>query len=466
MKMFDLVVIGAGSGGFAAARVAAGLGKKAALIDQGPFGGLCILKGCMPSKILIRSSELAYLARNSTGLGIQVGDLTIDSQRMVSRKNKIIAGFADYRFQEMKSNPHITFIDGFARFRTPDEVQVGNEILRGEKFVIATGSKVRIPSLEGLKETGFITSDEALELTRMPQSLAVIGAGTIAMELGQYFARMGVEVSILARGDTPLSWEDEEVGRTLERYFIEEGIHIYSNVKFERVSRKGDLKQIEVTVRDQPVRIEAEEILVAAGRYTNFEGLNLDVTNVDYTFQGIGVNDEMATNDSSVFAVGDATGIYQLAHIAVYQGEIAGHNAFSTEKIKADYRIVPEVIFTDPVFARGGLTEKEAKRDGRPVLTASYPFDDLGKAISTGQTKGFVKMLADSVTGEILGVEVLGAEADLLIHEMVVAMHFRATVQQLVKIPHFHPTLSEIFTYPAEEIASRLKGVASPPSSA
>ncbi|MBI1821660.1 MAG: dihydrolipoyl dehydrogenase [Nitrospirae bacterium] len=452
-RFFDLVVIGAGSGGFAAARAAAAIGKTVALIDQGPFGGLCILKGCMPSKTLIRSSELAFLARNSTELGIQVKGLAVDPKQIVSRKNKIIAGFADYRFQEMRSNPRITFIDGFARFQTPDEVQIGRELVRGGKIVIATGSKIRVPSLEGLNETGFITSDEALELTDLPKSLAIIGAGTIAMELGQYFARMGAEVSILARGDSPLSWEDDEVGRTLERYFQEEGIHVYPRVKFERVARAGDLKQVEITVNEKPVRIEVEEILVATGRYTNFEGLNLDVTDVACNAQGIVVNDEMETNVPSIFAVGDATGIFQLAHIAVYQGEIAGHNAFSNQKIKTDYRIVPEVIFTDPIFARVGLTEKEAQKEGRPVLTASYPFDDLGKAICTGQTKGFVKMIADRSTGEILGVEVLGAEADLLIHEMVVAMHFRATAQQLARIPHFHPTLSEIFTYPAEKIA-------------
>lgn len=454
---YDLVVIGAGSGGFAAARTAAALGKSVALIDHGPFGGLCILKGCMPSKTLIRSSEISYLAQHSESLGIQVKGISVDYPKIISRKNKIIAGFADYRYQEMKKNPKITFIDGSARFLSPHELQVGNQQVRGEKFLIATGSKVFIPEIPGLRENGFITSNEALELKELPRSLGIIGGGVIALELGQHFSRMGVEVHLFSRSEYVLSWEDEEVGLGLEKYLQEEGINFHTGAVYESVSTgENRLKTLSWRTGGKPQKVEVEEILLAAGREADFDRLNLEVARVEYNDQGIVVNDEMETNVPSIFAAGDATGIYHLAHIAVYQGEIAGHNASSRQKRKADYRIVPEVVFTDPLFARVGMSEKEARESGRKVIAASYPFDDLGKAICTGQTKGFVKMIADSNNGEILGTIILGPEADLMIHEMAVAMQFRATVQQFLQIPHFHPTLSEILTYPAEEISSRL----------
>ncbi len=456
MEQFDLVVIGAGSGGYAAARVAAGHGKKVALIDKGPFGGLCILKGCMPSKTLLRSSELAHLARTADKLGVTVGELTIDYEGIIARKNKIIQGFADYRWQEVISNPHMVFIEGVAQFRSNREVQVDETIIRGEKFVIATGSSLFIPPIQGLHETGYITSDEALELTSLPQSMAILGGGAVAVELGQHFTRMGVKISLLQRSGHLLSSEDEDIGLALGRYFQEEGIDVQTHVTLERVSWDGSLKRIDVRSNGKPKSLKAEEILVATGRQAALPGLNLEVAGVQYTQQGIVVTDELQTTSQPIFAAGDTTGIYQLTHVAVYQGEIAGHNAFSLDKRKADYRIVPYVVFTDPTFARVGLTEKEARRKGQRVLVATYAFDDLGKAICTGQTQGFVKMLADATSGEILGVHLLAPEGAELIHEMIVAMTFRATAQKFLQIPHYHPTLSEIFTYPAEEIAQKL----------
>ncbi|HEX9758263.1 MAG TPA: dihydrolipoyl dehydrogenase [Nitrospiria bacterium] len=456
MEQFDLVVIGAGSGGFAAARVATGLGKKVALIDKGPFGGLCILKGCMPSKTLLRSAELVHLGKTSIKLGVSFKKPQIDYPGIISRKNEIIKGFSDYRFQEVVSNPNITFIDGLAQFRSPREIQVGSRIIQGEKFVIGTGSDLAIPPIPGLKEFGFITSDDALELTKLPKSLAVLGAGAVGLELGQHFARMGVKVTILERSGHVLSKEDEDIGTALGQYLQEEGMEVCHHLTFERVSKKGTLKSFEITCQGTPRSVEVEEILLAAGRQPQLEGLNLEAAGVETNWNGIIVNDEMETKTTGIFAVGDVTGIYQLTHVAVYQGEVAGHNAFSEQKKKADYRIVPFVVFTDPTFAKVGLTEKEAQQKGINVQVASFPFNDLGKAICTGQTQGFAKMIADSKTGEILGVQVLGPEGGELIHEMIVAMTFRSTVQQFLQIPHYHPTLSEIFTYPAEEIAEKI----------
>jgi pyruvate/2-oxoglutarate dehydrogenase complex dihydrolipoamide dehydrogenase (E3) component len=459
---YDLIVIGGGSAGYAAARVATDRGKRVALIERGPFGGLCILKGCMPSKTLLRSSELARLAAHSTALGISAKEVAIDYPAIIRRKDAIIRGFADYRRQEVAQRDLLDLIDGEARFLDAHLIRAGDRTLNAPRCVIATGSRIFIPDIPGLAGQGCWTSDEALASDILPQRLVVIGGGVIACELGQHFARLGVQVTILERGPHLLRRHDPEFGRALGGYFEEEGIILHTNVTFHEVTRHGRSKMVVVSVDDQQQRgrrfsVHGDEILIAAGRRANIDGLDLAAAGVNGGAEGIAVDAHLRTSHPDIYAAGDVTGTFQLTHVAVRQGEIAARNALDGPVEAADYRIVPDVIFSDPPFARVGLSETDAARAGRPVLTASYPYDDLGKAVCTGQTKGFVKMLADPATGEILGVGLLGAAAPELIHEAVIAMHYRATAADWLTIPHFHPTLAEIFTYPAEELAAKVQ---------
>jgi len=461
-ESYDLIVIGGGSAGYAAARLAAGRRKRVALIERGPFGGLCILKGCMPSKTLLRSSELAHLAAHSSELGIGVKEMAIDYPTIIRRKDAIIQGFADYRRQEVAQREWLDLIDGEARFLDAHRVIVGKRTLTAPRSVIASGSRVFVPDIPGLAGQGCWTSDEALSSETLPQRLVVIGGGVIACELGQHFARLGVQVTILERGPHLLRRHDPEFGRALGGYFEEEGITLHTNVTFHEVTRHGRSKMVVISVDDQKhggrrLSVHGDEILIATGRTANIDGLDLAAAGVTGGAQGISVDGHLRTSHPDVYAAGDVTGTFQLTHVAVRQGEIAARNALDGPVETADYRIVPDVIFSDPPFARVGVSETDAARAGQPVLTAGYPYDDLGKAICTGQTKGFVKMLADPVSGEILGVALLGASAPELIHEAVIAMHYRATVAELAQIPHFHPTLAEIFTYPAEELAAKVQ---------
>jgi mercury(II) reductase len=464
VSSYDLIVIGGGSAGYAAARLATDRGKRVALIERGPFGGLCILRGCMPSKTLLRSSELAHLAAHSVELGVSVKEVAIDYPGVIRRKDAIIRGFADYRRQEVAQRARLTLIDGEARFLDAHRIRVNDLELTAPRCVIATGSRIFVPEIPGLAEQGYWTSDDALASDTLPQRLVVIGGGVIACELGQHFARMGVKVAILERGPHLLRRHDPEFGRALGGYFEEEGVTLYTNVQFHEVTRHGRSKMVVISADDQKqdgrrLSVHGDEILVAAGRTANIDGLDLAAAGVKGNAEGIIVDDHLRTSHPDIYAAGDVTGTFQLTHVAVRQGEIAACNALGGPAQAADYRIVPDVVFTDPPFARVGLSEVDAARAGRPVATASYPYDDLGKAICTGQTKGFVKMLADPATGEILGVALLGASAPELIHEAVVAMYYRATVADLVQIPHFHPTLAEIFTYPAEALAAKIQPV-------
>lgn len=460
---YDLIVIGGGSAGYAAARVATDRGKRVALIEQGPFGGLCILRGCMPSKTLLRSSELARLAGHSKALGISVKEVAVDYPAIVRRKEAIIRDFADYRRQEVAQRELLTLIDGEARFLDAHRVIVSDQALTAPHCIIATGSRIFIPDIPGLAEQGYWTSDDALASDTLPQRLVVIGGGVIACELGQHFARLGVQVTILERGPHLLRRHDPEFGRALGGYFEEEGITLHTNVRFHEVTRHGRSKMVVISTGDRKqtrrLSVHGDEILIATGRTANIDGLDLAAAGVEGGAEGIVVDARLRTSHPDIYAAGDVTGTFQLTHVAVSQGEIAARNALGGPAQEADYRIVPDVIFSDPPFARVGLSEIDAARAGRPVLTASHPYDDLGKAICTGQTKGLVKMLADPTTGEILGVGLLGASAPELIHEAVVAMHYRATVADLAQMPHFHPTLAEIFTYPAEALAAKIQPV-------
>ena len=456
-SVYDLIVIGGGSAGYAAARVATDRGKRVALIERGPFGGLCILRGCMPSKTLLRSSELAHLAAHADGLGVRTGGITIDYPAIIRRKEAIIRGFAEYRIQEVRQRPLITLVEGSAHFLNPHRVEVNGAVLDAPRIIIATGSRVFVPEIPGLAGQGYWTSDEALDADALPQRLVVIGGGVIACELGQHFARLGVQVTILERGPNLLRRHDPEFGRALGGCFQEEGITLHTDVQFHEVTRHGRSKMAVITTEGRRLSVHGDEILLAAGRTANIDGMDLAAAGVQGGAEGIVVDEHLRTSHPDVYAAGDVTGTFQLTHVAVSQGEIAARNALGDPLQAADYRIVPDVIFSDPPFARVGLSEIDATRAGRPVLAASYPYDDLGKAICTGQTKGFVKMLADPTTGEILGVGLLGASAPELIHEAVVAMHYRATVSDLLQIPHFHPTLAEIFTYPAEELAAKVQ---------
>jgi pyruvate/2-oxoglutarate dehydrogenase complex dihydrolipoamide dehydrogenase (E3) component len=454
---YDLAIVGAGSGGYAAARTARELGATVALVDHGPLGGLCILRGCMPSKTLLATSDLIAEIGESEVLGIATGTPRIDLAHVMSRKREVIKGFADYRIEALNSFP---IYEGAARFLSPTKLQVGDDVvLEAKSFVIGTGSLVAPPAVPGLAEVGYLDSDSALEAASVPKSLIVLGGGYVATELGQFFARLGAETSIVIRAPHVLSGEDTDVGTALTDYFRNEGIRVETGARLSHVERHGTLKALHFFVNDEPRVLEAEEIFYALGRVPNVAGLDLEKAGVTYhPITGIEIGPDIRTSNPNIFAVGDVTGDYPLVHIAIYQGEIAARNAILGTAERADYTLQKtHTIFTDPQIAVAGDSEKELRRKNVPYVSGTYLFADHGKAISINKTKGFVKMLASARDGRILGAAIVGAHASDLIHEVIVAMHFGATVYDFIKIPHMHPTMAEILTYPAEEIIAQLR---------
>lgn len=456
---YDLVVVGAGSGGYAAARVARQRGADVALVDHGPLGGLCILRGCMPSKTLLASSDALQDIRDAEQLGVTSTDVRIDFQHIMQRKREIIAGFARYRIDGIRDYP---LYEGQAQFLSPTRLQVGSDtILEARRFIIATGSVVAPPAVPGLREAGYIDSDGALELSELPKSLLVLGGGYVGSELGQFFARMGVKTTIVLRSPHLLSGGDHDIGHALTEYFREEGIDVRTQTLIERVEVRDGAKIVQVRKHGVRGELSGEQILYCLGRVPNIEGLDLAKAGVRaHPLTGIEVDQSLRTSNPHIFAVGDVSGRFLLVHVAIYQAEIAARNAIDNAAEPADYSLVKShTIFSEPQVAVVGDTERELQSTGVAYIKASYDFVEHGKAIAIGRTKGFVKMMAAPDTGKILGAAVLGPSGSDLIHEIIVAMHYHATVFEFMRIPHLHPTLAEIWTYPAQEIAEKITAV-------
>lgn len=451
---YDVVVLGAGSGGYAAARTARDCGKSVALVDQGPLGGLCILRGCMPSKALLASSDAMHHVRAAGALGVRVGGTaTADMPFIARRKRALVKDFADYRIEGIGTFPlHM----GHARFISPSEVQVGDRTrLRAASFIIATGSVVSPPEIPGLAQAGFLDSDAVLELESLPSSALVLGGGYTAVELGQFLSRMGVRTRMLIRAPHLLSSADDDIGDALTRYFREDGIEVCTGALVSSVEVRDGRKVVKYRQDGDDCEFAAEEIFYAMGRVPNVAHLNLEAAGVAYSARaGVTVDAMMRTNVPHIYAIGDVTGEYLLVHVAIYQGEIAAHNICRDGEIAADYRIFnAHTVFSDPQIAHVGMSEKDLARAGKPYVVGRYDFAEHGKAMCLNETRGFVKLMADRETGEILGGSIIGPQASELIHEVIVAMNYHATVEQFMRIPHLHPTLAEIWTYPAEECA-------------
>jgi pyruvate/2-oxoglutarate dehydrogenase complex dihydrolipoamide dehydrogenase (E3) component len=452
---FDLCIVGAGSAGFAAATTAKSMGKSVALVDgTGPLAGLCILRGCMPSKTLLRSAELAHLVRIAPRLGVHVSDVRYDVPQIIERKKRIIASFADFRVSKIREFP--LFV-GRPHFTSPSELEIDGQTIHAQRYVIATGSVINVPPVPGLNETGFLTSDDVLDLEHLPKSMIVLGGGFVAVELAQYLARLGSHVTMIQRSPTLLSAEDPDVGEAMRMSLERDGIKILTGTTLIAVEKAAAGKRVAFRLAGTDMSEQADEIFVALGRRPNVEGFGFEAAEIDFDYRGVKTDRYLRTTNPHAYAAGDVTGIFELVHIAVYGGQLAVRNAFSHAPRAIDYDLFgARAVFTDPQVAIAGMSERDCQQRHIAYEKAAYPFDDLGKAIATERTEGFIKMLA-APDGQILGVTIVGAEASDFIHEAIALIYFKAKCHDVMEMPHLHPTLAEIITYPAEELCERIE---------
>ncbi|HEY4302438.1 MAG TPA: dihydrolipoyl dehydrogenase [Candidatus Didemnitutus sp.] len=460
LKTYDLICLGGGSAGFNAARVAADLGRKVAVVDGArELGGLCILRGCMPSKTLIFVAETLHAAQHADRLGLRVPRAHADMAAVHRRKKRLIAEFAAHRLKALEDG-RFDLYHSNGRFFDAHTIELADgRRIRGRKFLIGTGSKVDVPPVPGLREARFWTSDDVLELDFVPRSVLVLGGGIVACELAQFLNRIGSRVTLIQRSRNILRDHSEEASQVVQKAFVDEGIELLAGTQILGLTQT----RRETVVRfqhDGKVRTRrAAHLFNALGRAPNTGGLGLENAGVKLSPHGrIRTNRWQQSSAPHIYAAGDCAGPADIVHVAIQQAEVAARHAFRVRGVKpVDYSLLLNVVFTDPQLATVGLLERDLDERGVPYLTASYPFDDHGKSILMEAKRGYVKVLAEPTRGRILGAEIVGRDAGELIHSLAVAIAHRATVHSLLKSPWYHPTLSEIITYPLEGIAEKLR---------
>ncbi len=455
---FDFVVIGGGSAGYAAARTARESVDRVAIIDgASELGGLCILRGCMPSKTLIHSAEVLHHARHGERYGLRIPEAAADMRAVQERKRRKIKEFQDYRVGQLESD-RFTLYRAKAHFVAADRVALddGREIT-AEHFLIATGSVVNEPPVPGLAETPRVTSDEILELAELPESVLVLGGGVVACELAQYLRRMGARVIMVQRSSHILRETTLEAARVVEQAFRDEGIELYTDTHLLEVGKRGEWVFARFEQDGQEHIVRANLLFNALGRRPNTAGLGLEAAGVQIAPSGhIKTGDCQITTNSRIYAAGDVAGPFEIVHVALQQGEVAARHALGQDPETMNYDKLMSVVFTDPRVGIVGLTEVAARARGFDVLCAEFPFDDHGKSITMDATYGYVKLVADRKTCRLIGAEAVGHEASELIHAMTYPVATRADIADLLKADWYHPTLSEIWTYPIEDLAEEL----------
>lgn len=458
-RNYDLVCIGGGSAGFNAARVAADIGWKVAVVDGAEqLGGLCILRGCMPSKTLLYAAEILHQARHAERFGLRVTGAKADMKQVQARKRRIIGEFADYRSQALRSGRYDLF-RAYARFIDPHTVVLSNgKRLRARHFLIGTGSRVSTPAIPGLAESKPWTSDDVLDLDFIPRSVTVLGGGIVACELAQFLNRIGSRVTLVQRSPQLLRDHSTEAAAVVERALTDEGIEVFSDTKIERVVHEARGTTVHFLHGAKKVSRRSTHLFNALGRVPATAGLGLEAAGVSVTAGGqIKTNRWQQTTAPHIYAAGDCAGPAEIVHIAIAQAELAVRHAAGVQGIKpVDYRQLLGVVFTDPQLATVGLLERDLQENGTKYLVASYPFDDHGKSILMEARYGYVKVLAEPTRGRILGAEIVGKDAGELIHCFAISLAQRATVFDLLRAPWYHPTLAEILTYPLEDIADQI----------
>ncbi len=445
MKQSDVVIVGGGPAGYVAAIRASQLGGKVILIEKDALGGTCLNRGCIPTKALLRSVEILESARGGKDYGVSVGELSIDFTKMMSHKDAVVNTLVTGVQYLMRSNA-IEVIRGTGKVISSTEVEVDSgqqEAVRGARIVLTPGSVPSVVPIPGADGSGVITSDDALQLSEIPQSLLVIGGGAIGVEFATIFAKLGTKVTIVEMLPQIIPTEDQELSISLRRVLERDGIKIFTSAQVGRIEDdpEGD-KLISVVTGEDEQKLTAELVLMAVGRKSNIEGLGLERVGIKTERGSIAVNDRMETNIPGIYAAGDAIGGIQLAHVAFAEGEVAVENALGKDSV-IDYKVVPRCIYTMPEVAAVGLTESQAREEGLNLKVGRFPFTANPRALILGQPDGFVKVLSDAKSGEIFGIHIFGSQATELISEAALAMKMKATVSEISSTIHAHPTLSE-----------------------
>src|SRR6266480_1400051 len=440
MAKYDMAIIGGGSGGLTAARVASVLGANVLLVDKERLGGDCLNYGCVPSKSLIHVARIVQKARESASLGLMSANLRVNMAKVSEYVQGVIDRVAE---GEKVYTEGVTVKFGQITFKSATELVLNGEIFTSRNTLIATGSRPVMLRVEGLEEVGYLTNEGAFDLMNLPSSIVIVGGGPVGVELSQAFERLGAKVTIIQGPDRILPREDPEVSDAVARVLISEGVNIVTNARFVKAGRNGNKKVVIARQGDQLLNFEADEIILALGRQPNVEGLNLEAAGIKYDEKGIKVDEYLQTSASNILAIGDVIGGYLFTHVAVYQAGVAVRNALvPVGKKKVDYRVVPWCTFTDPEAARVGLTPEDAEKQYKQVRIVKFPWAEIDRAQAENETTGFIKLVLAGKKDEIVGAHMVGARAGEMLGEMALAMQHNLTLNDILGTIHVYPTMN------------------------
>jgi mercuric reductase len=430
----DLVVIGSGAAAFAAAIRARELGARVVMVERGTVGGTCVNIGCVPSKTLLRGAETFYYASHQPFEGVQTTAVSADYGAMVAQKDRLVTTMRQEKYANLIGEYDWELVQGEARFLDPSTIAVGERQITADAFLIATGARPAVPPIPGLADAGYLTSTSAMELDRLPSSLIVIGAGYIALELGQVFRHLGSEVTLLQRGSRLLVEYEPEVAGAVEAMLQRLGTRALTGSHVQRVERSYDAYRLLIQRNGREETLDAEQILVATGRQPNVEVLDLAVAGVELDEHGAPkVSATLRTTNPRIFAAGDVTLAPQFVYVAAHEGRLAAENALNGATRPVDLGAVPSVIFTDPQIAAVGLSRAEAEARGFDVRSVVLPIDAVPRALVNDETEGVFTLVADATTDQLLGVQIVANNAGDVIYAATLAVKHHLTIRDLTE---------------------------------
>lgn len=446
MEKFDVLVIGSGSGMIIAAS-AVGSGVKTALIESGPIGGTCLNRGCVPSKILIHPADVALTIREAGNIGIESSLSSVNFQNIMDRMHRVVTEDVERQTKAIEIDRKLTWFKDVAEFTSDYTLKTGNQTVRADKIFIVSGARPAIPPLKGIENINYLTSDTVLNLKTLPKSMVIIGGGYIATEYGHFFSSLGTTVTIIQRNPRMLPEEEPEVSELLTEE-MSKRMRILMNHEAIEAKQNGDLKTVvaKSVVDDQVRELSAEALLVAAGRVPNSDLLKPEKTGVELDKRGyIKVNEYLETRKKNIFAFGDAIGKQMFKHVANYEAQVAWHNSIHDHKVKADYTAAPHAVFTNPQVASVGMKQAEAKRAGYKILVGKAYYKDTAQGAAMAEPKGFVKVIVEKKSGQILGAHIIGPFASMLIQEVINAMSTSdRSFLPIIRGMHIHPAMNEV----------------------
>ena len=456
MSTYDVGIIGGGPGGYVAAIKAAQLGGNVCLIEKGEWGGTCLNRGCIPTKTLFAVANLATQIQEASAFGVQVnGEATIDYTQVLTHKTSVVQQLEGGIAKLLKANK-VNILKGTAALTNRNTIVVNKpngtiEELHAKNIIIATGSEPAEPPIFEIDETQVLTTTGILNLTELPESLLIVGGGVSGCEFASIFNALGCRVTILELLPTILATEDIQVIRHIQLFMKRKGITIHTGAKLIQVKKSNG----QVTaVLESGEELTAQKMLVSIGRRYNTEGIGLEKVGIRTDGGKIVVDTQMQTNIPGIYSVGDVASRYLLAHVASAEGKVAAENCLG-DSVEMDYQVIPWCVFTLPEIGHAGMTEEEATAEGYEVKIGRFPYAANGKALGLRETDGFVKIVSDTDSGDILGVHIVGAHASTLIHEAAVAVRLGATARDIAHTIHAHPTLSEMLMESAEAVEGK-----------